>query len=212
MSHYQTLGVGKDASPDVIRAAYRLLARRYHPDMNPGETAAGAEAMFKDVQAAYDELSDPDARKRYDETGTATEPPSLEAESRKFLMDLFNAALDHDDDLVAKVKAYLGKFKTEMEGARAQHAAKLKRLEKRSGRVKVKTGDNLAQMLIDQKIGQLKADIAQCDHALLVRDAAVVMVENYEHEVMDAPTPPVVWHQGAWPPVIQGLSQQGPVG
>src|SRR5215208_7656164 len=64
---YDTLGVSKSASPDEIKKAYRKLAREYHPDRNPGDAAA--EAKFKDVQAAYDVLSDPDKRKQYDAFG-----------------------------------------------------------------------------------------------------------------------------------------------
>jgi molecular chaperone DnaJ len=64
---YDTLGVAKNASQDEIKKAYRKLARQYHPDKNPGDAAA--ETKFKEVQAAYDVLSDPDKRKQYDALG-----------------------------------------------------------------------------------------------------------------------------------------------
>ncbi|MDX6480249.1 MAG: molecular chaperone DnaJ [Gaiellaceae bacterium] len=65
---YDTLGVKKGASQDEIKKAYRKLARQHHPDANPGDKAA--EERFKDVQTAYDVLSDEKKRKEYDRYGS----------------------------------------------------------------------------------------------------------------------------------------------
>jgi molecular chaperone DnaJ len=66
---YDVLGVSKTASQDELKKAYRKLARQYHPDTNQGD--AEAEERFKEVQGAYDVLSDPDKRKQYDAFGSA---------------------------------------------------------------------------------------------------------------------------------------------
>ncbi|CAA7623271.1 DnaJ C-terminal domain-containing protein [Magnetospirillum sp. SS-4] len=61
---YQVLGVARNASDDEIKKAYRVLARELHPDLNPGDKRA--EDRFKEISAAYDFLSDPDRRARFD--------------------------------------------------------------------------------------------------------------------------------------------------
>jgi curved DNA-binding protein len=65
--YYTVLGVPRTASDKDVRAAYRKLARKYHPDLNPGDKSA--EARFKELQNAYDVLSDPQKRKKYDQFG-----------------------------------------------------------------------------------------------------------------------------------------------
>jgi curved DNA-binding protein len=65
--YYAILGVNKTASADELKKTYRRLARKYHPDMNPGDKQA--EARFKEVSEAYEVLSDPDKRKKYDQFG-----------------------------------------------------------------------------------------------------------------------------------------------
>ena len=67
--YYSTLNVPKNASEKDIKHAYRKLARKYHPDMNPDNQEA--EERFKDLNEAYEVLSDPEKRKTYDQFGHA---------------------------------------------------------------------------------------------------------------------------------------------
>src|SRR5690348_2535417 len=81
--YYGTLGVKKTASEDEIRKAFRKLARKYHPDVNPGDKKA--EEKFKEISEANDVLSDPKKRKIYDQVGFYSDnidPATAEAYAR----------------------------------------------------------------------------------------------------------------------------------
>ncbi len=75
--YYEVMGVPKNASDDDIKKAYRNLAKKYHPDLNPDDKAA--EANFKEVGEAYEVLSDKDKRQRYDQFGHAGVDPNFGA-------------------------------------------------------------------------------------------------------------------------------------
>ena len=67
--YYEVLGVPKDADDAALKKAYRVLAKKYHPDANPGDKEA--EAKFKEASEAYSVLSDPEKRRQYDQFGHA---------------------------------------------------------------------------------------------------------------------------------------------
>jgi len=73
--YYSTLGVPKTATDKELKQAYRKLARKHHPDVNPGDK--GAEAKFKEINEAYEVLSDEEKRKKYDRFGADWESSFL---------------------------------------------------------------------------------------------------------------------------------------
>ena len=75
--YYEVLGISKGASEDEIKKAYKKMARKYHPDLNPGDKAA--EESFKEVNEAYEVLSDPNKKARYDQYGHAGVDPNFGA-------------------------------------------------------------------------------------------------------------------------------------
>ena len=69
--YYKTLGISRSASQEDIAKAYRKLARKYHPDLNPEDQSA--KKRFQEIQTAYDTLNDPEKRKMYDQFGDGYE-------------------------------------------------------------------------------------------------------------------------------------------
>jgi DnaJ-class molecular chaperone len=86
---YQILGVARDASEDVIRKAYRKLARRYHPDVNPNDKTA--EEKFKEISHAYSVLSDTEKRRAYDEFGDVALEGGFDPEAARRAREAFGA-------------------------------------------------------------------------------------------------------------------------
>ena len=74
---YEVLGVSKGASDDELKKAYRKLVKQYHPDLNPGDKTA--EAKLKEINEAYEILSDKDKRAKYDQFGHAGVDPNFGA-------------------------------------------------------------------------------------------------------------------------------------
>ncbi len=94
---YEVLGVSPDASKEEIKKAYRKLARKYHPDVNPGD--AEAEAKFKEISEAYDILSNDDKRREYDQLRQAASSASFRTPGGETAYDFTNFGSRFGPDL-----------------------------------------------------------------------------------------------------------------
>src|SRR2546422_720199 len=103
MDFYVILGLGRDATPGDIKRAYKRLARRFHPDINPGDRMAAAQ--FRQIAEAYETLVDPDRRRRYDSAGypTASEPTTYGFEGFDFSVSVSGESAPTFGDLFADV-------------------------------------------------------------------------------------------------------------
>ena len=78
---YAILGVARDVDAEALRTAYRKLARKYHPDVNPGDKSA--EERFKEISRAWEVLENPERRRNYDEFGAISLEAGFDAEKRR---------------------------------------------------------------------------------------------------------------------------------
>jgi len=153
MNPYETLEVRRNASLKTITKAYRRLAMASHPDRNPGDPEAAAR--FEAVQRAYDLLRDPDRRRRYDETGDASQPRATQHPDAD-LVPVLSACLSQVvDQLVeqgqrAQSVDVVRHMREWLRDARGQREKTLKKIERvlafyaeATGRLRVGEGENL---------------------------------------------------------------------
>jgi DnaJ-class molecular chaperone len=138
---YQTLGVKKDASQETIQKAYRRLAKKLHPDLNPGNKQA--EEQFKAVSAAYDLLSDPQKRARYDRgeiDASGVERPRqryyrdfADAASNSYTSDAGFADFGGMDDILSQMFGRQGRGNIRMRGGDVNYRLTLDFLDALNG-------------------------------------------------------------------------------
>ena len=120
---YEVLGVSSTAADKEIRSAYRKLARKYHPDVTPNDRAA--EARFKEVTAAYEVLSDPDKRRKYDKYGDRWEyADQIEDQRRQGGFARGNGATFESGNFGDFGSIFENLFRRERGGARGQPATR----------------------------------------------------------------------------------------
>jgi curved DNA-binding protein CbpA len=175
MTHYDTLGVKPDASADEIKTAWRRACSSAHPDREGGSTE-----QQQAVNKAYEVLGDPERRTHYDQTGNDTAGESIQAEAQSMLVSLFTLAMESDDNWLRAVSQALSMQCAHLLDVQTKAHTKRARLTRRTGKIKVKAGENLVQMLIDDQIRRLDAQHVALERGLEVNQLAAEMLANYE--------------------------------
>jgi curved DNA-binding protein CbpA len=196
---YETLGVPRDASQDDIKQAFRRLATAAHPDKG------GDPVRMAEINRAYEALGDAEKRAEFDATGATDGADSLEREARDRLVSLFRAALDTEmDDPMSVCQTGLGNARSEIEKRITATTSAVMRLRKQRDRVRRKgEGANLFQSLVDEKIKQADAQLAQLERGRAVFARVGEMLEAYESTADDATHVDPIFQR------VQLLRQQG---
>lgn len=177
MSHYETLGIKPDATPDEVKRAYRKKASENHPDRNDGD-----HSKMQMINKARDVLIDPRRRAEYDETGNVEGETPIEHRAAHTLAEFFAAALGADaPNLIIAVREMLkmqaDECRRTARGAAGKRAKYLARREK----IKTKAGhQNIVHGLIDAAVVDLDAVIVKAEETLEVNALAGKMADAYE--------------------------------
>jgi curved DNA-binding protein CbpA len=176
MSHYETLGVGPDATQDEIKQAYRLKARDTHPDREGGD--GGAMVL---INQAYAVLGDPDRRQSYDAGGSGNKAADLDEKIAKGLVVVIGQALEKSGNMVANATKILNHERGAAAGRIAENNMLISRAAKRRALISAEEAPsgNVAHLLLDQKIQGLNRDIAQLEAHLEVLTGIEAELAHY---------------------------------
>lgn len=184
--HYSTIGVGKDADEDEIRKAYKSKAQKEHPDKG------GDESKFKELQHAYDVLSDSDRRHRYDRGEDVSKRTStIEEKATSCMMQLFAQQLETTNDTLDMVLAAktgidmrISDLQQQVQKA-SEYIEKMHHLQKRMHYKGA--GRDMFKSLTEQRIDKCHESIEKLMEEGKVLERALVLVNEYECEVAAAP-------------------------
>jgi curved DNA-binding protein CbpA len=176
-THYETLGVAPDASPEDIKRAYRAKRKAAHPDREGGSNDAMAA-----INRANDVLSDPKRRAQYDATGEDGDGPSVQDQAASLLAHHFAEALDAPGNMVVMTRRAIEELRASGLQNQGRLKQQVKKLTARRARIRVKSGPNIVHALIDAQLGALNAGIAKVDKLLPVVDEALRMLDAYESD------------------------------
>ena len=207
MTHYDTLGVPRDATPEDIKRAYRRASAQHHPDRPHGD-----EAQMTKVNIAYKVLSDPAKRKHYDETGeddAPSEAQSITEEATARLAALFDSFLEQGDATQDCIRAILQGMQIAIEAERREikkFKHRLAELERKRKLVRrKKPGVDAFAGVITLKLEKLSLEIAKRERYVKVLERVRELAAEYE----GCPEPPPDPRGATASDLLEMLRRQG---
>lgn len=184
MNPYAQLGVGPDATAGEIRAAWRRLARATHPDKNPDDPYAGTR--FALAREAYDILSDPQRRARYDADGDTRRPGEDLAEARGRIVRTFLGMLDSDFPRGSVIRRLREAMRAEVREAAVQRAS-LRDAERSIEQAYSAfsyngAGEDFLSAILDERLARCRAAIAGAKRNEELCNLALELLESYRDE------------------------------
>lgn len=172
---YDLLGVEPTATQDEIRSAFRRLARQLHPDREGGD----ADRMAA-VNQAYEALSDPEARARYDATGDWRAPPPLDVQAMAQITQALHGVLVHGGEcaVLESIRGVLRKAEQDMRQARAKLEAEPARIERQRAKLAARQDTDPLAGVFDQMARQAAEQVQKIDASLKAIERAYVLLEE----------------------------------
>lgn len=185
MSHYDTLGLRRDATPEHIEKAWKRARSTLHPDRHPdlkGDEVHSMAAAFARAKDAFDCLSDPARRAEYDATGRDSgSAEDADAGARSVLCTLLMQHLDCQEPLLQVVNSRLKGSIYEKEQRLAQMRKSRERMVINRGAVTHKSGgENLIHSLADQALAMLDAHVDRSEKSVALQRRALALLDAYE--------------------------------
>jgi curved DNA-binding protein CbpA len=207
MSLYDILGVAKDAGAAVIKAAYRKKAQAAHPDKE-----GGSQERFLAVQKAFDVLSDPERRERYDATGQTDPAPDKRQQIISEVAGLLLALIDVQDvdhtDLIASAIQQIDQARQAVEKSKQDHEKKIDR--KRRALARLTCGeDSIVLDMIEGAIRQHEDAIAKADEVVEHHAEMIKLLETYKYQADPRPQASTSWYQGMPSPIVEQWRNSG---
>lgn len=183
MSHYETIGVHETATAEEIKKAYRERSKKLHPDANDGD-----DKGFARLAKAYEVLSNPERRKKYDDTGIDTENNEVE-QVNSIIAGLTLAFLEHapsvkTESLTDFIKKQAKEQLNNAKSAITKSEKEIERAENAKNRVvRKELGHNLILSVFENKISEARTAIARHNEAILLFGKVLEEIESYSYLV-----------------------------